>query len=290
MELYVAIPKAITDIYWNRLPNKSEALGVFYVTPEITKGLLGKTTITGFKEAITGKKIIDRFYYGTEYGIESKDVDCMIEKTAQVGDLVWEVIDKSTADRLVPPEELQKLMSLSPEEIQEQLQNIRTKARIIGQEQRNLETERRFDNPNMNPNEIYLAVPRAITNIHWNGLYSKSEALGIFCIKPEVKKGLLGKTTITGFKEAITGKKIIDRFYYETEYGTEPKDIDCMIEKTAQVGDISWDVVNKSTADRLLPPEELQKLMSLPPEEIQKQLQSIRTQAIKIGQNAKHVR
>ena len=133
MELYVAIPKAITDIYWNRLPKKSEALGVFYVTPEITKGLLGKTTITGFKEAITGKKIIDRFYYGTEYGIESKDVDCMIEKTAQVGDISWDVVNKSTADRLLPPEELQKLMSLPPEEIQKQLQSIRTQAIKIGQ-------------------------------------------------------------------------------------------------------------------------------------------------------------
>ena len=57
----------------------------------------------------------------------------MIEKNAQVGDIAWEIIDKSTADRLLPPEELEKYLSLSAEEVHEQLQDIRTKARCIAQ-------------------------------------------------------------------------------------------------------------------------------------------------------------
>ena len=289
MELYVAIPRAITDIYWNELYDSSEALGIFCVTPEITKGFLGNLKITGFKEAITGEKIINRFYYGGEYSIKCRDVDCMIEKKAQVGDLAWEVVRKSTADRILPPDELKKYMSLTPEKVHERLQKIRTEARVIGQEQRNLKVSGRFDNPNMNPNSIYLAIPRAITNVYWNGRYDSSEALGIFCIKPEITKGFLGRLKVTGFKEAITGKKIVNRVYYGGENVTEHKDVDCMIEEDPQIGDICWDIVNKSTADRLLPPEELQNLMSLSPEEIQEQLQNIRTKALAIGQNSKNI-
>ena len=131
MELYVAIPKAITDIYWNGLPEKSEALGMFCVKPEIKKGKFGKSTVTGFKEAITEKKIADRIYYETEYGVEHKDIDCMIETNEQIGDIAWEIVDKSTADRLLPPEELQKYMSLSAEEVHRQLQTVRAKAKSI---------------------------------------------------------------------------------------------------------------------------------------------------------------
>lgn len=36
--------------------------------------------------------------------------------------------------------------------------------------------------------ELYIAVPKAITDIYWNGVPEESEALGMFCVKPEVKK------------------------------------------------------------------------------------------------------
>lgn len=80
MEMYIAIPRAITDVYWNGLLKESESLGIFFVKPEIKKEFGGNLKVIGFKEVITDEKITNRVYYTSEYRIEHKDVDCMIEK------------------------------------------------------------------------------------------------------------------------------------------------------------------------------------------------------------------
>ena len=179
-------------------------------------------------------------------------------------------------------------MSLSPEEVHKQLQNIRTKAISVGQECSNLEMKHRFRRANMNSNEFYVAIPKAITDIYSNGLTEASEALGMFFVKPEIKKGMFGKLTVTGFKEAITGEKIANRIPLETDYGVvyDYYDKDCMIGKDAQIGDVEWEIIDKSTADRLFPPEELKRYLSLSPEEVHEQLQSIHTKAISVGQTS----
>ena len=80
----------------------------------------------------------------------------------------------------------------------------------------------------MNYNEIYIAIPRAIIDIYRNGFTKKSEALGMFFVKPELEKGMFGKLKITGFKEAITDEKIANRIYYNIGDNLEPEDVDCM--------------------------------------------------------------
>ncbi len=287
MELYIAVPKAITDIYWNGVPEESEALGMFCVKPEVKKGKFGGKKVIGFKEAITGEKVAERIYYGTEYTIEHVDLDSTIgNNNIQIGDIIWEIADEHTADKVLSPEELQKYMSLSAEEVREQLQSIRAKARSIAQECRNLEVESRLRKAHLNSNNTYIAIPKAITHIYNNGIPEKSEALGMFCVNPEVKKVMFGRTKVTGFKEVITGEKVANRIYYGTEYSVEYVDLDSAIEKNAQIGDIIWDIVDKSTADRLIPPEELQKYMSLSAEEVREQLQSIYEKAKSIAQSS----
>lgn len=134
MEFYVAIPKSIVDIYWNGLPETSEALGMFIVKPELSKVFLGKSNVVSFNEAITGEKIVNRISYGTEYGVDYVDKDCMIENEKQIGDLEWEIIDKSTAERLLTPQELEKYMAMTSEEIRGQLTTVREQAKTRGQE------------------------------------------------------------------------------------------------------------------------------------------------------------
>ena len=34
MEMYIAIPRAITDVYWNGLLKESESLGIFFLNPK----------------------------------------------------------------------------------------------------------------------------------------------------------------------------------------------------------------------------------------------------------------
>lgn len=134
--------------------------------------------------------------------------------------------------------------------------------------------------------DLYVAIPKAIIDIYSNGLTEKSESLGLFCVKPEIKKNILGKPIVIGFKEAITGEKIVNRIPYETEYRVEYEDVDCMIKGQETIGDLSWEIVDKATADRLLSPEELKKYMSLSAEEVNNQLQSVREKALNIGQTS----
>lgn len=291
MESYIAIPRAIVDIYWNGLPKESEALGVFCVEPEFQKNMFGKLSLAGFKETITEKKIVNRVSQATiDNTIKYEDVDCMIKDRAQIGDLTWEIIDNSCAEVLLPPEELEKYMSMTPEEVDEQLQSIRRKAKTIGQEYKNLESNGRFLKPNINSSELYVAIPRAIVDISCDGFIEKSEALGIFCVKPEIKKSMFGKLTVAGFKETITENKIVNRVSHANEFDAiEYEDIDCMVEDRAQIGDLVWEVVDKSSADRLLLPEELEKYMSMTPEEVNEQLQSIRTKAKTVGQTSENI-
>lgn len=142
MELYIAIPKAVTDIYWNGLPEVSEPLGVFCVQPEVKKGMLGKMNVVGYSEALTGEKIIDHVPYATEYSIEYVDMDRNVDGREQVGDIAWEVVDKSTAERVMPPEEIEKYMSMSFDEIRNNLEGIRAKARSLGR--KNIEEFKRM--------------------------------------------------------------------------------------------------------------------------------------------------
>lgn len=55
MKKYVAIARAIIDVYWNEVSETSEILDMFYVKPEIKRNALGKKIISGFKEIITGE-------------------------------------------------------------------------------------------------------------------------------------------------------------------------------------------------------------------------------------------
>lgn len=98
------------------------------------------------------------------------------------------------------------------------------------------------------------------------------------------------KTEIIGFQEAITGKKAANRRYYMYYLWdvVVSKDVDSARSGVPQVGDVSWKIVEKTTADRLLSSEELSRYMSLTPEEIKEQLQSIRDEAIKLGQSVQN--
>jgi len=287
MELYFAIPKAITDIHWNGYVETSEALGVFCVIPEIKKRMLGRSKIIGFKEVITGEKIVNRIYYGTEYDVEHEDVDCMIKRGAQIGDIAWEIVDKCEANGLLSFEELEEYGSLTKEEVHKRLKNIRERAIKIGQLRENLVLKREefYVNRNLDINKIYVAIPRAVTDIYYNAVAKTSEPLGTFCVKPEVKRNVFGKLVVTGFHEVITGEKIVDRESCEWAEGPTVSDKDCMVGKVVQVGDLAWDILDKSSADRILSPEELQEYMSLTPEEVHKRLKDIREKARIVGQN-----
>ena len=133
MKTYIAIPKSVLDVCWNGLTENSEGLGMFLVRPELKKGIFGKIKVIGFNEVITGEKLVNRTIYMTDYGTESVDTDAKLQSKVQVGDLVWEIVDKSTADRLLPPEEIAKYMSLTSEEVLGQLHNIRLEALMRGQ-------------------------------------------------------------------------------------------------------------------------------------------------------------
>lgn len=278
-ETYIAIAKAVTDVYCNDISKTSEPLRMFIVKPNIRRNMLGKLVVTGFNEAITGEKIVNRKYVFSDDGSYVEDRDCLINKVVQIGDLAWYVVDKSTADRLLSPLELQEYMSLSPEEIQEQLKMTREKARTIGYNRCNYNEGNYIYRKNMESDQTYVAIAKAVISISPNGEAKTSKPLGMFIVKPEIKRNAIGIKKVAGFKEVITGEKIVNSKLYITEDKTYNEDKDCEAGKTVQVGDLTWSIVDKSTADRLLSPLELQQYMSLSPEEINEEINKIRLMA-----------
>ncbi len=279
-KVYVAIPRTVIDIYWNEVSETSEPLGMFYVKPEVKRNAFGQLVVTGFKEVITGEKIVNREYYESDDDSIVEDKDCLAGEVTQIGDVVWNIIDKSPADRIVTAEEMQEYMSLTPTEILKRFKILREKARTVALNQQIEFDEKNYRyRGNMNSNEIYIAIPSVIVDKYLDGSYKKSESDEIFIVRPEIRKNIFGMKSVTGFKEVITGEKIVNSTFHSSEYETNNEDKDCMVDGEPEVGDLAWDIIDKSTADRLLPKEVLAKYMSYSPEEILEQLRSFRLMA-----------
>ena len=296
MELYVAYAMGITDIDISGFLETTKPLDIFLVKPVYKKSKLGKNTLVGYEEVLTGKKIInirrvrvhDILYSAFFY----KFKDSAINGDEQIGDILWDVVENTSADRLLTSKELEKYMSFTPEKIHGKLRDVRKKACKSSRKAYKSDFQK-----DSNPiggeflprkDEVYIAHAKAITDVECDGFLETTKPLDIFLVKPVYKKSKLGKDALVGYEEILTGEKIINirrvrvhDILYSPFFN---KFKDSSINGDEQIGDILWDVVDTASADRFLKPKELKRYKSFTPEEIYAKLNDVRKKARKLNQ------
>lgn len=147
--------------------------------------------------------------------------------------------------------------------------------------------------------ELYVACAKGIIDINGLGGFLTTDTLDIFLVKPVYQKSKLRRFKLIGYEEVLTGEKIINitnvrRSYDICEGRMKPVYTydfeDSTIEGRKQIGDVSWEVVEKASADRLLTSKELNAYMSLTPEEAHSKLKDVRAKARELGQTTDNLR
>ena len=124
-DIYIAKVRVKIDKY-----KESNVLNVFLVEAIKKRNIFnfGKKQIVGFKEIITNEIIIDRKYYILdEFDTVSYDINHGSRYT-NIGDLVWEVINKAPAYKLLSKKEIEKYLEQTPDEIINQIETLKDNA------------------------------------------------------------------------------------------------------------------------------------------------------------------
>ena len=113
---------------------------------------------------------------------------------------------------------------------------------------------------------MYIAKARAYMINENIKSFKSDEILGVYLVEQKV----------SGYDEVVTKKRLIKHDVYD-------RNIDSEANKYEEFGTISWEIIEKVTAEDLLTEEEIKKYMSISPKKMELYIEKMRAKAKEIA-------